>query len=544
MLDSYFTAPVREQIVKLYEDSLNNPSGRLAPVLSEPITDKDLRTSVHRDIRRIFLGRLETQAQDGGVIKVWAKRSAADATRNKRPPREKKPQGKLGWSELGGEYVHFNLYKENRDTMEVISFISNMLKTKPKIFGTAGTKDRRAVTVQRVSAFRLKAQQLMRLNSVLFGVKLGNFTYETSPLKLGDLKGNEFVITLRDCAFSGLAELPFQQQLAEADNIVGAAVRSLQSNGFINYFGLQRFGSFLMGTHEVGMRILNGDFKGAVSAIMHYDERLLSEENQQSGQFPRDEIARAKAIHTFQTTGRTGEALDLLPRRFTAEGELIRHLGRSSTDYMGALDRIPRNLKTLYVHAYQAYVWNMVTSHRWSVHGNKVVEGDLVLIDQAADRKVETQAKDLVDENGEVVVLPAANDTALTPDQFFQRARPLSAAEAAAGKYTIFDIVLSQPGYDIEYPANEVGDYYMKFMMSAEGGGIDPSDMRRKNRDFSLSGSYRKLLARPLLEMGYEVKSYQDAEAQIVETDMQMLEKRKISGKSFHSIPFHFHASP
>jgi tRNA pseudouridine13 synthase len=57
-------------------------------------------------------------------------------------------------------------------------------------------------------------------------------------------------------------------------------------------------------------------------------------------------------------------------------------------------------------------------------------------------------------------------------------------------------------------------------MTSQRGGGLDPLDMRRKQRDYSLSGSYRKVLAR--IAAGYEVqvRAYSNDDEQFVETDL------------------------
>ena len=49
-----------------------------------------------------------------------------------------------------------------------------------------------------------------------------------SELKLGDLVGNRFRIVLRSCSCD--------------EQAAAAALRALKVKGFINYFGLQRFG--------------------------------------------------------------------------------------------------------------------------------------------------------------------------------------------------------------------------------------------------------------------------------------------------------------
>ena len=183
----------------------------------------------------------------------------------------------------------------------------------------------------------------------------------------------------------------------------------------------------------------------------------------------------------------------------------------------------------MYVHAYQSLIWNVVASERWSRYSDKVVKGDLVLVDSPAEKAAKVQ--DEVDENGEIVVHPAADDVAVSYDDIYERARPLTAEEAESGKYTIFDIVLPTPGFDIEYPDNDIGGFYKEFMGSERGGGLDPADMRRNIKDFSLSGSYRKILAKVGKDLSFEIKTYHEDNEQLVETDLEKLEKSRPNGR-------------
>ena len=214
-----------------------------------------------------------------------------------------------------------------------------------------------------------------------------------------------------------------------------------------------------------------------------------------------------------------------MPRKFNAESGIIRHLsvergGKriNERDYQGALASIQRGLRLMYVHAYQSLVWNTVAGHRWEEFGDQVVEGDLVI----ATQDLETNDNE-VDESGEVIVQPADDDRAVG-DEAFVRARPLSKEEAESGTYSILDIVLPLPGFDVEYPTNEIGDFYKEFMGSEKGGRLDPYNMRRTWKDISLSGGYRKFLARPA-KMDSDVKSYGGDLEQLVETDLDRLFK-------------------
>lgn len=538
LLDNYFGADVRDQIVKMYKRILAKPNEKAATygsVTSEPILDRALRTQLHQDMRRIFSSKLETSTDKDGYIKIFAApRSKPAGPRGamyqQQTPRNQQ-KGKLGWAELGGEHLHFSLFKENKDTMEVISYVAGRLGMKPRSFAFAGTKDRRGVTVQRVSVFRKNADQIAYLNKDMWGSRVGDFTYEKHGLELGDLTGNEFLITLRDCQFPGGENLNDAGKIELANTVVGGAVKSLQNHGFLNYYGLQRFGTYLIGTDEIGKLILKGDFKGAVDAILSYSPECLaagSDPNfvtSDGKPLSRDDIARAEAIHLFEGTGRAKDALDKLPRKFSAESAIMRHLDRveRKADYVSAILQINRNLRLMYVHAYQSLVWNHALSERWAKYGSRVVAGDLVLIDKDAAKP----SVDELDQNGEIVVLPAADDTAVRSEDMFQRARPLSAAEAASGAFTIFDVVLPTPGYDVEYPANEIGEFYKSFMASERGGELDPANMRRAQKDFSLSGSYRKIMGTVGQDVTYEVRAYKEDNEQMVETDLDKILKAK-----------------
>lgn len=453
----------------------------------------------------------------------WTARNPTTSENHGRPAQQK---GELAWLELGGNYLHFTLYKENKDTMEIISYLARQLKMRPHSFQFAGTKDRRGITVQRVSVYRVFADRLINIGRTLRNAKIGNYEYQPHGLQLGELTGNEFVITLRDCHF-GDTEV-CEIDVARAAQIVRQAIEHFKNKGFINYYGLQRFGTFSTRTDHVGVKMLQGDFKAAVEAILDYNPMSLTAAQNptlDNGNISNDDKARAYAINSFKTSGRVHPALDELPRKFSAEANIIRHLGvqEKSNDYFGAINMIPRNLRLMYVHAYQSLVWNVAASERWKRFGDIVQEGDLVLVNEHKDKLQSLDKQELIDDDGEVVVRPADDDRAVDAKDFYIRARALRKDEVSSGGYTIFDIVLPTPGYDIIYPANEISQVYQDFMASHRGGGLDPFDMRRKWKDVSLSGSYRKLLARPGPDISYEIKTYDDENEQFVQTDLDRL---------------------
>lgn len=440
----------------------------------------------------------------------------------------KKSQHEI-FQELGGDYTHFTLYKENKDTLEVISFIARSLKMRPNAFQFAGNKDRRAVTTQRASVYRIFPERLAGLNKMLRNARVGDFESKRAKLELGELLGNEFCITLRDCGFEGAEMMDSEARMHAITERVRIGLQGLCEQGFINYYGLQRFGSFATRTDQIGMKLLQGDLKGAVDSILEFSPAALAAANDpaSSEAIPKEDKERATALNLFRETGKSRPALDILPRKFSAEISLVRWLGEEnrSRDYRNALGSITRNLRMIYAHAYQSLIWNLAASYRWKTWGARVLEGDLVLDAEHKD-KPHPQIDVEVDQEGEAIVRPGQEDRAITADERHTRARPLSAEEAASGQYTIFDVVLPTPGFDILYPAHMIS-FYKETMGSERYGQLDPCNMSRGWKDISLSGSYRKILAKPFEGYASEVRVYEEEDEQLAVTDLQVLEARQ-----------------
>ena len=69
------------------------------------------------------------------------------------------------------------------------------MHSSPAAFTYAGTKDKLAVTTQRVSALHVSPRALR--DASVEGITLGNFSYSTAAVGLGDAAGNHFRLVLR-----------------------------------------------------------------------------------------------------------------------------------------------------------------------------------------------------------------------------------------------------------------------------------------------------------------------------------------------------------
>jgi tRNA pseudouridine13 synthase len=246
----------------------------------------------------------------------------------------------------------FTLEKVDWDTIAVIKVIARRLGISQKRLGYAGLKDRRAVTRQKVSVSGVTKEQVIRLRVPrvkISGVEPGDC------IRLGDHLGNKFDILVRD------AVLP-------AENVERAA------SGFPNYFGQQRFGDVRPITHEVGRQLIKNDFEKAALLFL-------------AKPFPQERYYTVRK--ELWETQDFEKAKKEYPRTLLYERAMLDriHLGAAS-----AFRALPRRLVTLFIHAYQAYLFNMIVERRCSiVPVTEVEEGDVV-ISSIDGRKVLTVA--------------------------------------------------------------------------------------------------------------------------------------------------------
>ncbi len=162
--------------------------------------------------------------------------------------------------EEGGKFVHFALQKKDWSTSSAIGRIAKALHVGQKRFGYAGTKDKAAITTQRVSVFGVSKEEVSSL--ALMDLQVNGAWIAKDRVKLGELSGNRFKIT-------------WHGEMEGADEKISAVFSELGGN-FPNYFGPQRFGTTRMNTHRVGELLLRRQFR---EAAMHFLAEAGQEEH-------------------------------------------------------------------------------------------------------------------------------------------------------------------------------------------------------------------------------------------------------------------------
>jgi len=97
--------------------------------------------------------------------------------------------------------------------------------------------------------------------------------------------------------------------------------------------------------------------------------------------------------------------------------------------------------------------------------------------------------------------------------------RAIDQQDIDAGVYSIYDVVMPTPGYEVQYPAYTEDKY--KELLAEDG--LKMGDLQnQKQRDFSLRGNYRKMLLKPK-HMSWKLKRYVDKTLPLQETDVSLL---------------------
>nr|QNO56540.1 putative tRNA pseudouridine synthase D [Methanosarcinales archaeon ANME-1 ERB7] len=252
-----------------------------------------------------------------------------------------------------GKYLIAELTKDNWDTHGVIREIAHRLRVSRNRIGFAGTKDKFAVTKQKISIWSTEENELARVN--IADVSLDVIGRSNKAVSLGDLYGNEFEIVIR--GVEGRYEV-VKDKIDAITNEIG------NNGGIANFFGVQRFGITRPITHVVGRHLINGDINGAVMSYI-------------SDIFPGESEA-AKQARMLCKSGKLKESLKIMPLRY--ERAMLNALIKKDGDSLSAFHSLPKNLQKLFVHAYQSYLFNIILSQRMkqNLPFNVAIAGDVV----------------------------------------------------------------------------------------------------------------------------------------------------------------------
>jgi tRNA pseudouridine13 synthase len=254
-----------------------------------------------------------------------------------------------------GKFTIADVTASNWETNLLVREISDRLHISRQRIGFAGTKDKRAKTIRLMSFYKIPIDRLSIVK--IKDVKIENIYYSDQPVKIGNLVGNSFEIVIRNI-----------NEKTSIKNIRNIYSDIEKNNGFPNFYGIQRFGIIRPITHIVGKYIVKGDFE---KAVMSYIANPFIEEGEEIYELRKD----------LQKTYDFSKALKYYPNHLNFEKAILNKLVKDTQDFIGAIKELPKNLLTMFINAYQSYLFNKILSQRikQKLPLNEAVVGDVVL---------------------------------------------------------------------------------------------------------------------------------------------------------------------
>ncbi|KAL8221373.1 UNVERIFIED_CONTAM: hypothetical protein K2H54_066670 [Gekko kuhli] len=409
----------------------------------KPDGSKEHRKKVHHFISKKFGKLVETKSfpdsqQNAVVVVRFRERSGF----RKRTNVDRRMKQEI--------YTAFTLRKENLEMLEAIGYLSSELGVLSSDFSYTGIKDKKAITYQAMVVKKITPKRLKELGRSIEkkGICVANVHSASQPLRLGQLQGNHFNIIVRNLKqHSNDYSASLKERILEA-------IENVKENGFINYYGPQRFGQRQnIQTDQIGLALLNEELVKAVRLFFTPEDTD-------------DPVNKAKK-YFLQTEDAKG-TLAMLPNFKVREKMLLRALNRYGICQEGCCRgwlSIPHSMRIFYVHAYCSKIWNEAASYRIKTYGTKVVNGDLIFAEEST-----------------------ANSS------LNAKVHVVTYAEEMADKYTINQVILPMAGYSIQYPANKVGEWYHERLARD---GLQACKFRLPALQMNVPGCYRHILKYP-----------------------------------------------
>ncbi|MDO8480477.1 MAG: tRNA pseudouridine(13) synthase TruD [Nanoarchaeota archaeon] len=252
-----------------------------------------------------------------------------------------------------GLYAFAVLTKKRWSTPDALTALAKACDLPRERFKAAGMKDRDGISEQYISCEGLTKEQVEGIQ--IRDLSLKFVGYGNHHIGLAQHEANEFRIVVRNLTVP-LHPLTW----------------------LCNYYDDQRFGGVRPNTHLIGEALLRREFEKAVYILLA--EQYPSEPK---GYAPvRKQLAR-KWGKWF---------LSDIPNVLRTERVVVKHLLDNPGDFQGAFWEIQRQISTLYIHAFQSYLFNEILAEYIEKAGKEAwsegITGKLPLVDKELPVKI------------------------------------------------------------------------------------------------------------------------------------------------------------
>lgn len=238
-------------------------------------------------------------------------------------------ENNVAWDE-GGAFAVYRVMKTGLNTLDVVNFMVDALRTTRSRVNYSGLKDRHAQTEQIVTVLHGPRKDLGGENW-----RAEFIGRAKAPVKPSTMTGNRFTIALR---------------AVRKDEVPGirAIIDRVRVTGLPNYFDDQRFGSARHGQGFFARSAIRGEWEEALRLVIGCPARKDSSRDKRARSLIRDHWGKWKQL------------VEMLPR--THERAIVQYLAEHPGDWHGACNRIDRHLMGLMLVSYQSWLWNEVAA--------------------------------------------------------------------------------------------------------------------------------------------------------------------------------------
>lgn len=225
-----------------------------------------------------------------------------------------------------GKFALYSLEKRGIGTLEAIAALQQRWKLARQRLSWGGLKDKHAITRQYFTVFQGARRGITQTN---FSVEFLGYT--NKPFQPSDIAGNRFEIVLRNLS---------EDQTQTATQ----AIDQIQRCGIPNYFDDQRFGSVSASGEFVAQPWIIGNYERAIWLTFAEPHPFDTSSEKQEKAILRDNWGDWAACKA---------QLSRSHRR-----SIITFLNDRPGDYKGAWATVNKDLRSLYLAAFQSQLWN------------------------------------------------------------------------------------------------------------------------------------------------------------------------------------------
>lgn len=325
---------VADRLIRASVD--RQPLSVCVPVLSS--ASREDRRAFHDAFHRCCGAFLHCRVADG-IAMISPKRGALP-----KRPRE----------DATSCYTHMVVEKINVEAADCCQLLADFCGVRAEGVTYAGTKDRRARTLQRMAVVGNHVAKCSGGVAIAAGVRVRAAALRCAPINLGDLSGNDFVVVVRLAAGCDARQyMPaVEQRLVE-----------LEQRGMTNYFGPQRFGRLTLASELPGVALCRGDAVAAVEAVL----RTVPPEVE-AAMAPDMPLDKCRRLLSDRSHRDALQVLDALVAAARGKGVSLTYGDRTNGTAewkslcCDAIERVSFPARQLWIHAAQSLIFNCLVS--------------------------------------------------------------------------------------------------------------------------------------------------------------------------------------